>query len=51
MSSDLLLARSVSVPSRREVVSGFVQATKRWWSDRRQKLVNRVTKVRILCTV
>jgi hypothetical protein len=32
-SSDLLLARSVSAPSRREVVSGFVQATRWWWSD------------------
>src|SRR5215471_13058702 len=32
-SSDLLLERSISVPSRSEVVSGVVQATKHWWSD------------------
>ncbi len=50
-SSDLLLARSVSVPSRREVVSGLVQATKRWWSDWRQRPINRLIKVRIPCTV
>jgi len=30
---DLLLARSVTAPNRREVVAGFVQFTKRWWSD------------------
>jgi len=34
-----------------EVVSGLVQATKRWWSDRRHKRVTHVTIVRILCTV
>jgi hypothetical protein len=32
-SSDLLLERSVSVPSRSEVVSGLLQMTKREWSD------------------
>ena len=50
-SSDLLRAWSVSVPSRSEVVSGVVQATKRSLSDRRHKRVNRVMKVRTLCTV
>jgi hypothetical protein len=32
-SLDLLLARSVSILNRNELVSGFVQATKLWWSD------------------
>ena len=32
-SSDLLLARSATIPNRREVVEGVVQSTKRWWSD------------------
>jgi len=50
-SSDLILVRSVSIPSRSEVVSGVVQATNRSLSDRRQKRVNRVRRVRILCTV
>jgi hypothetical protein len=46
-SSDLLRLRSVSVPNMSEVVSGFVQSTKSWWSDWRQRPVNRVMKVRI----
>jgi len=32
-SSDLLLARSATIPNRREGVEGVVQSTKRWWSD------------------
>jgi hypothetical protein len=31
--SDLLLLSSVTVPNMSEVVSGFVQSTKSWWSD------------------
>src|SRR2546429_7627586 len=49
-SSDLLLARAVSLPSRREVAAGLVQATKRWGSDWRQKPINRLIQVRIPCT-
>ena len=32
-SSDLLLAKSVNVPSSSDEVSGLVQATKLWWID------------------
>ncbi len=32
-SSNFVLARSVTVPNVREVLDGFVQSTKRWWSD------------------
>lgn len=32
-SSDLLLAKSVTVPNIRDVLEGLVQATKWWWND------------------
>jgi hypothetical protein len=50
-SSDLLLARSVTAPNRKEVVAGFVQFIKRWWSDRKLMLVKHLIKARIPCTV
>src|SRR6266852_3390378 len=50
-SSDLLRAWSVSVKSISEVVSGLVQATKQWCSDRGHKRVTHVTIVKTLCTV
>src|SRR6266566_9241534 len=49
-SSDLLLARSVTVPNMREVLEGLVQSTKRWWNDRKHMCVKRLRKVTIFCT-